>query len=68
MVNYNTFTQDDSVAYRAKAKEAGASAEWSKIVAAIALKDLGVEGAGPLAGPVLAVSVKTRAGTRWRLI
>lgn len=56
-VNYNTFTQDDSVAYRAKAKEVGASARVIKnSVAAIALKDLGVEGAeAMLQGPVLAV-------------
>lgn len=56
-VNYNTFTQDDSVAYRAKAKEAGASARVIKnSVAAIALKELGVEGADSiLGGPVLAV-------------
>jgi|SaaInlStandDraft_1057018.scaffolds.fasta_scaffold02674_4 large subunit ribosomal protein L10 len=56
-VNYNTFTQDDSVAFRAKATEVGASARVIKnSVAAIALKDLGVEGADALlAGPVLAV-------------
>jgi large subunit ribosomal protein L10 len=56
-VNYNTFTQDDSVAYRAMAKEVGASARVIKnSVAAIALKDMGVEGTeAMLAGPVLAV-------------
>jgi large subunit ribosomal protein L10 len=56
-VNYNTFTQEDSVAYREKAKEVGASARVVKnSVAAIALKELGVEGLDAiLAGPILAV-------------
>jgi large subunit ribosomal protein L10 len=56
-VNYNTFTQDDSVAFRDKAKAVGANARVIKnSVAAIALKELGVDGADAiLAGPVLAI-------------
>jgi large subunit ribosomal protein L10 len=56
-VNYNTFTQEDAVAFRNKAKAIGASATVVKnSVAAIALKELGADGAEAiLKGPVLAI-------------
>jgi large subunit ribosomal protein L10 len=56
-VNYNTFTQEDSVAIRELAKQSDATARVIKnAVSAIALKDLGVEGADALLkGPALAV-------------
>jgi large subunit ribosomal protein L10 len=56
-VNYNTFTQDDSVAMREAATAVESTARVVKnAVASVALKELGIEGSEAiLKGPVLAI-------------
>jgi large subunit ribosomal protein L10 len=56
-VNYNTFTQENSVAIRELAKQVDATACVVKnAVTTIAFKDMGIEGAEAiLKGPVLAI-------------